>query len=122
MSGRGTRLTFRRLSLKRVLINLIDNALVHGGTGVEVCTYVTRVGAERLLTVSVLDRGPGVEILENDALFSPFIRGDQARSTKGTGLGLAIVKRIADSHGAQVQLLNRVGGGTEARLSFPLSD
>jgi len=105
-----------------VLINLIDNALVHGGKGVEVCTYVNRVGAQRQLTVSVLDRGPGVEILENDALFSPFIRGDQARSTKGTGLGLAIVKRIADSHGARVQLLNRVGGGTEARLSFPLTD
>ena len=115
------RLSLRRLSMKRVLINLIDNALVHGGSGVEVCTYLHNQDGQRLLTVSVLDRGPGVEALENDALFSPFIRGDQARSTKGTGLGLAIVKRIADSHGARVQLLNRVDGGTEARLSFVLA-
>ena len=111
---------FRRLSIKRVLTNLIENALIHGGTGVEVCTYLQQAGPESRLIVSVLDRGPGVEVLEGDALFSPFIRGDQARSTRGTGLGLAIVKRITDSHGASVQLLNRIGGGTEARLSFIL--
>tara|TARA_R110001599_G_scaffold191150_1_gene385903 strand:- start:8819 stop:10120 length:1302 start_codon:yes stop_codon:yes gene_type:complete len=110
----------RRLSMKRVIGNLIDNALHHGGSGIEVCTYVTRAAAQPYLVVSILDRGPGIDPTECEALFTPFTRGDRARTTKGTGLGLAIVKRIAESHGATVQLLNRSGGGTEARLSFPV--
>ncbi|WP_256663692.1 ATP-binding protein [Pseudomonas sp. gcc21] len=112
----------RRLSIKRAITNLIENALKHGGSGVEVCTYETRTGAQRYLVVAVLDRGPGIEPAESESLFTPFTRGDRARSTKGTGLGLAIVKRIADTHGATVQLLNRGGGGTEARLSIPIPD
>ncbi|KKN84760.1 hypothetical protein LCGC14_0285730 [marine sediment metagenome] len=113
-------LPLRRLSIKRVMTNLIENALNHGGSGVEICTYVSRTAAQSYLVVAVLDRGPGIDPTECEALFTPFTRGDRARSTKGTGLGLAIVKRIADSHGATVQLLNRSGGGTEARLSFPV--
>src|SRR5690606_18477405 len=70
--------------------------------------------------VSVLDRGPGIDQSEGADLFTPFIRGDRARSTKDTGLSLAIVKRIADSHGISVPLLNRPGGGTEAQLMIPV--
>ena len=110
----------RRLSMKRVMTNLVDNALNHGGVGVEICTHMTRSANQSYLVVSVLDRGPGIDPTECEALFTPFTRGDRARSTKGTGLGLAIVKRIAEGHGATVQLLNRTGGGTEARLSFPV--
>lgn len=110
----------RRLSMKRVMTNLVENALNHGGSGVEICTHLTRSTNQSYLIVSVLDRGPGIDPTECEALFTPFTRGDRARSTKGTGLGLAIVKRIAEGHGATVQLLNRTGGGTEARLSFPI--
>ena len=110
----------RRLSMKRVIGNLVDNALNHGGAGLEVCTYITRAAAQPYLVVAILDRGPGIDPTECEALFTPFTRGDRARTTKGTGLGLAIVKRIAEGHGATVQLLNRSGGGTEARLSFPV--
>jgi len=114
------RIPLRRLSMKRVMANLIENALTHGRDGIEVCTYVTRAAAKPYLVVAVLDRGPGIDPTECEALFTPFTRGDRARTTKGTGLGLAIVKRIAEAHGATVQLLNRTGGGTEARLSFPI--
>lgn len=114
------KIKLRRLSVKRVMGNLIDNALHHGGSGIEVCTYVTRAAAQPYLVVAVLDRGPGIDPTECESLFMPFTRGDRARTTNGTGLGLAIVKRIAESHGATVQLLNRSGGGTEARLSFPV--
>jgi two-component system osmolarity sensor histidine kinase EnvZ len=114
------KIKLRRLSIKRVMSNLIDNALHHGGSGIEVCTYVTRAAAQPYLVVAVLDRGPGIDPTECESLFVPFTRGDRARTTTGTGLGLAIVKRIAETHGATVQLLNRSGGGTEARLSFPI--
>lgn len=113
-------LALRRLSIKRVLSNLIENALNHGGTGVEICSHLEPSAVQPCVVVSVLDRGPGLGESQGEDLFTPFIRGDLARSTKGTGLGLAIVKRIADSHGISIQLLNRVGGGTEARLRFPV--
>ncbi|WP_328795676.1 ATP-binding protein [Halopseudomonas xiamenensis] len=113
-------LALRRLSIKRLLTNLIENALNHGGTGVEISSHLERSAIQPCVVVSVLDRGPGIDQSEGEDLFTPFIRGDRARSTKGTGLGLAIVKRIADSHGISVQLLNRSGGGTEARLRFPV--
>ncbi|MFA5679022.1 MAG: ATP-binding protein [Pseudomonas sp.] len=113
-------LALRRLSIKRLLTNLVENALNHGGTGVEVTSYLDKRAMQPCVVVSVLDRGPGIDQSEGEDLFTPFIRGDRARSTKGTGLGLAIVKRIADSHGINVQLLNRSGGGTEARVSIPV--
>lgn len=113
-------LALRRLSVKRLLTNLVENALNHGVTGVEVTSHLEQGVVQPCVVVSVLDRGPGVDQSKGEDLFTPFIRGDRARSTKGTGLGLAIVKRIADSHGISVQLLNRSGGGTEARLCFPL--
>ncbi|SDT10086.1 Osmolarity sensor protein envZ [Halopseudomonas litoralis] len=113
-------LLLRRLSIKRLLTNLLENALNHGGTGVEISSHLEPSAIQPCVVVSVLDRGPGIDQSEGEDLFTPFIRGDRARSTKGTGLGLAIVKRIADSHGISVQLLNRAGGGTEARLLFPV--
>lgn len=114
-------LALRRLSVKRMLTNLVENALNHGLTGVEVTSHLDRSALQPCVVVSVLDRGPGFDQTKGEDLFTPFIRGDRARSTKGTGLGLAIVKRIADSHGISVRLLNRSGGGTEARLCFPVA-
>ena len=51
----------------------------------------------------------------------PFARGDSARGGPGgAGLGLAIVERIARAHGASFELLPRTGGGTIARVCWPL--
>ncbi|MHA5867632.1 two-component system sensor histidine kinase AmgS, partial [Pseudomonas aeruginosa] len=106
----------RRVSMKRLLGNLIDNALNHGGGSVEVASYVAGESAAPYVVLSVLDRGQGIDPAEVDSIFNPFIRGDKARGGKGTGLGLAIVKRIAAQHGGSVELRNRDGGGLEARV------
>lgn len=110
----------RRVSMKRLLGNLIGNALNHGGSGVEVASYVADGGVAPYIVMSVLDRGAGIDPQELDSIFNPFIRGDKARGGKGTGLGLAIVKRIAAQHGGSVELRNREGGGVEARVCLPL--
>ncbi|WP_373387010.1 ATP-binding protein [Pseudomonas alcaligenes] len=110
----------RRVSLKRLLVNLLDNALRYGGKGVEVAAYVSGDSAAPYVVLSVLDRGPGIAPAEMGEIFNPFIRGDRARGGKGTGLGLAIVKRIAALHGGSVELRNRSGGGLEARICLPL--
>jgi two-component system osmolarity sensor histidine kinase EnvZ len=110
----------RRVSIKRLLVNLLDNALRYGGQGVEVVANVAGDESAPYVVLSVLDRGPGIAAEEMGEIFNPFIRGDRARGGKGTGLGLAIVKRIAALHGGSVELRNRSGGGLEARICLPL--
>lgn len=110
----------RRVSIKRLLTNLIENALRYGNNGVEVAAYVAGDHSAPYVVLSVLDRGQGIDPAELGDIFNPFIRGDRARGGKGTGLGLAIVKRIAAQHGGSVELRNRSGGGLEARVCLPL--
>jgi two-component system osmolarity sensor histidine kinase EnvZ len=110
----------RRVSMKRLLNNLIGNAMHHAGDGVEVAAYVSGDSGAPYVVLSVLDRGMGIDPSELEGIFNPFTRGDRARSGKGTGLGLAIVKRIAAMHGGNVELRNRSGGGLEARVRLPL--
>lgn len=110
----------RRVSIKRLLINLVNNALNYSHDKVEVTTYLANKHKSPYVVLSVLDRGPGIPENEIMAVFNPFMRGNQARSGKGSGLGLAIVKRIVEQHGGHIELLNRVGGGLEARVSLPI--
>ena len=108
-------LMLKPLAIQRLLTNLVDNALRHGGTEVEVQT----ARDDGRVCLSVLDRGPGIPEQESERMLQPFTRLDDARSTSGSGLGLAIVDRIARLHGASVRLLARAGGGLEARVEFP---
>jgi two-component system, OmpR family, osmolarity sensor histidine kinase EnvZ len=110
----------RRVSMKRLLANLIGNAMHHAGDAVEVAAYVSGDSGAPYVVLSVMDRGLGIDPSELEGIFNPFTRGDRARSGKGTGLGLAIVKRIAAMHGGNVELRNRSGGGLEARVRLPL--
>lgn len=110
----------RRVSIKRLLGNLVQNALRHGGEQVEVAAYVAGDQGAPYVVLSVLDRGAGIDPAEMGEIFNPFTRGDRARGGSGTGLGLAIVKRIAAQHGGSVELRNRPGGGLEARVCLPL--
>ncbi len=110
------RLQMNELAMQRLLTNLIDNGLRHGGPEVEIET-ASENGRVRL---SVLDRGPGVPPAEAERMLQPFTRLNEARSTSGSGLGLAIVDRIARQHGGSISLLARAGGGLEARVELPV--
>ncbi|HUO45033.1 MAG TPA: ATP-binding protein [Burkholderiales bacterium] len=114
--GELPRLPLKPLAMQRLLTNLIDNALRHGGAPVEVETALDG-GKVRL---SVFDRGPGIPETETERMLQPFTRLDAARSTSGSGLGLAIVDRIAQLHHGSVRLLARDGGGLEARVELPV--
>jgi two-component system osmolarity sensor histidine kinase EnvZ len=104
----------REVAVRRLLANLIDNALRYGGKEVEVAT--SRSGEKILLSVS--DRGPGIRSMEPDELLKPFAREDASRNKPGTGLGLTIVDRIARAHGGNVSLRNRRGGGLQVIASL----
>lgn len=109
-------LPLRPLAMQRLVKNLLDNALRHGGPPVEVTTGVEDGKA----VIEVLDRGPGIPPGEVERMLQPFTRLDTARSGAGTGLGLAIVERIARLHGGGVHLLPREGGGLRVRVELPL--
>lgn len=109
-------LMLRPLAAQRLVDNLIQNAIKHGGGEILVRTSV----APREIRLAVLDRGPGIPAGDIARLKEPFTRRDEARSGRsGAGLGLAIVARIAKAHGASFDLAPRAGGGLEATVAFP---
>jgi two-component system, OmpR family, osmolarity sensor histidine kinase EnvZ len=106
------------LALRRVLTNLLANALRYGdGKPVDITYDCDKEG----VTIQIMDRGPGIPAKHSEAVFRPFYRLEQSRSseTGGSGLGLAIVRQLADTNGWQVQLMPRPGGGTNAVLTIP---
>lgn len=110
-------LPLRALAMQRLIQNVVENALRHGGGAAEI---VTGVNGRRAF-VEVLDRGPGIPETEAEQMLQPFTRLDSARGGPGTGLGLAIVDRIARAHGGTVRLLPRDGGGLRVRVELPLT-
>jgi two-component system osmolarity sensor histidine kinase EnvZ len=109
-------LPLRELAVERCISNLVNNALRHAKTPVEVETGVDAAHA----VISVLDRGPGIPATDIERMLRPFTRLDAARSQSGSGLGLAIVDRIARMHGGRAELGARPGGGLAARVRLPL--
>jgi two-component system osmolarity sensor histidine kinase EnvZ len=105
------------LALKRIVTNLLENALRYGK---EVALRHRRDEQNGHTVIEVLDRGPGIPAGERQAVFRPFYRLEQSRSsdTGGSGLGLSIVRQLAKANGCRVELLPREGGGTVARLSL----
>lgn len=104
--------------LKRILQNLIDNALKYA------CDVEVQVGqTKEALVIAVCDRGPGIPQDALERVFEPFHRLETSRNpaTGGSGLGLSIARNIAQSMGGDVTLRNREGGGLEARLVLPRS-
>lgn len=110
----GHSITTRPNALRRVLINLIDNALKFS-TQVELSAGE---GEDGRIIIQVLDNGPGIPEAELEAVFQPFYRVEASRNrdTGGTGLGLAIARQLAQAMNASLSLHNRTAGGLEARL------
>jgi two-component system osmolarity sensor histidine kinase EnvZ len=117
-AGAAAKVRLRPLSFQRLLGNLVDNALRHGGGDVEV--HTGRLDDTRA-HVTVLDRGPGIPESERARMLEPFQRIGSARTDPGSGLGLAIVDRIARLHGGGVTLDGREGGGLKVRVELPIT-
>ncbi|MDR0246312.1 MAG: HAMP domain-containing histidine kinase [Burkholderia sp.] len=104
-------------ALRRVLVNLIDNALRYGGD-VRLCV---RVDARRVM-LTVVDSGPGIVPAELEAVFTPWYRAPQTSArAPGSGLGLAIARRLTRAMQGELQLNNRSTGGLEAKVTLPLA-
>lgn len=113
--GPDCRVRARPLALRRIVANLVDNAVRYGDSQPIDIEYETLGDA---VEVRILDRGPGIPPASLEAVFQPFHRLDPSRSSRtgGSGLGLAIVRQIALANEWSVWLSPRAGGGTVAHV------
>ncbi len=109
-----------RLELERVVGNLVDNALRHARSRVDLGFRRTA----REVVLSVADDGAGVPAAERERVFDRFARLDEARDrdSGGTGLGLAIVRELVRRRGGDIRLGDSSYGGLLAQVRFPSED
>ncbi|MBT9512264.1 MAG: two-component sensor histidine kinase, partial [Acidovorax sp.] len=109
----------RPQALRRLLCNLVDNALKFAGAA----ELTLEAGAQGQWLVRVLDHGPGIPPAELSAVLQPYVRLEDSRNrgTGGTGLGLAIANELAQALGGRLVLGPRADGaqGLEARVELP---
>lgn len=107
----------RPVALGRAFGNLVDNAMRYAGAA--------RIGLDRrdgFAEITIDDDGPGIAPDRLEAMFEPFVRGEDSRSldTGGAGLGLSIARNIVVAHGGTIAMKNRQTGGLRVTVSLPL--
>jgi len=105
----------RPVAMKRALRNVVENAVAYGHRAN--VTAECKHGEARIV---VEDEGPGIPVTEMEKVFKPFVRLEQSRNkdTGGVGLGLAIARSVIRSHGGDILLQNRHGGGLRVTITF----
>jgi signal transduction histidine kinase len=117
IGGRNTTVLGDRLALRRVISNLVDNALAYG--------KVARIGLESnndCVTLLVDDEGPGVPPEQRQRILEPFVRLEHSRSrrTGGAGLGLAVARSLVEAHDGTISIGAAPGGGARLMVRLPL--
>lgn len=130
----------RPLSIKRLIINLVNNANRYGKPPIYLSATIVPTfieteivvdedvisesdmnkEAQEQLVICVRDCGDGVAEDQLERIMQPFERGETARTTQGSGLGLAIVNRIAGLHHGKVEATNHPHGGLQVCVRIPL--
>ena len=111
--------------IRQILTNLVGNAVKFTRSG-EICisaSWAEGGDGRGILSVDVLDSGPGIPAAALSNLFVPFAQADSSTSRRfgGTGLGLAISSRLASGMGGNLRAENRHEGGARLSLSLPLA-
>jgi two-component system sensor histidine kinase KdpD len=102
--------------LERIVVNLVDNALRHGGGGT---VEVSATAGGRSAKLAVVDHGPGLDAAQREELFRPFAR--LRDSGPGVGLGLAVAKGFAEAMDGALVADASPGGGLTMRVRIPVA-
>jgi signal transduction histidine kinase len=102
-----------RQRMEQALVNLLVNA--RQASPPDAPIDLVFVADERTLSITVRDRGPGIDPVDRERIFQPFYTG----RTQGTGLGLALVKRIVEGHGGTVSVERHAEGGALFSIVLP---
>ena len=108
------------LLLEQVFINLLENAARYTAPGTPIA--VRAWAEDGAVVVEVSDRGPGVPLGEEEAVFRKFYRGGASGTLPagGAGLGLTICRGIIAAHGGRIWVESPRGGGAAFRFTLPL--
>jgi signal transduction histidine kinase len=106
-------------ALRRVLQNLIGNAIKYGAEGRWVGVRASRAGDR--ISIAVADRGRGISPSDQARIFEPFYRAAEvvAARIQGAGLGLSLVRRIVEAHGGSIDVRSVPGAGSEFIVHLP---
>lgn len=107
----------RRLSLRRAITNLIDNALKYAGSA-----ELKLIPTSKEISIEVTDDGPGIPDHKLKDVLEPFVRIETSRNrdTGGMGLGLSIARSIALAHGGALHISNAENRGVRAVITLPV--
>jgi signal transduction histidine kinase len=107
--------------IEQVLINLLGNAVKYAppGTRVEIAVRGGIFDGRPCAEVSVSDEGPGVNPIDRQRIFEPYVRTGEAAEEGGLGLGLALCKRIIEAHGGAIRVEPRPTGGSRFVFFLP---
>jgi two-component system sensor histidine kinase KdpD len=102
-----------------VLVQLLENAAKYSPAASPIC--ITAERNDGMVTVSVADRGPGIDDFEQALIFDKFYRGKNQRyRVQGTGLGLAIAKAVVEAHGGSIGVISQPEHGSVFYFSVPV--
>jgi two-component system, OmpR family, sensor histidine kinase KdpD len=105
--------------IKEVLVHLIENAAKYSPADAPI--RITAEAKGSTLTISIADRGPGIDDFEQSLVFEKFYRGRNQRvRVHGTGMGLAICKAIVEAHGGRLGVTSQLGHGSVFYFSLPV--
>jgi nitrogen fixation/metabolism regulation signal transduction histidine kinase len=102
--------------MRRVLINLIDNAIEAMNRAGTITIETSHDAANKFVRLIVADNGPGIPDSERDKLFLPYY----STKGRGSGLGLAIVRRIVAEHGGSIEVSDNAPRGTRFTIELPV--
>ncbi len=103
--------------LRRVLANLLDNAVKYGGVAGRI--RLSARAENGLVEIAVEDDGPGVAAEDLPRIFDRLYRSERVRDHSGLGLGLSLVKALVEAQGGTVEADNRAGGGARFVVRLP---
>lgn len=106
-----------RLALRRVVANLVDNALLYGKAA-----HLSVDANNEFVTLLVDDEGPGIPAHQREHILEPFVRLEDSRNrrTGGAGLGLAVARSLVEAHEGMISIDDAPGGGARLRVRLPL--
>ena len=104
--------------LAQALSNLVDNAIKYTPRGGAIALNVET--ADKDITITVSDTGPGIPESDRERVKGRFVRLDDARTQAGSGLGLALVEAVANLHGGQLELDESALGASGLKASLSL--
>jgi two-component system sensor histidine kinase KdpD len=105
--------------IKEVLVHLLENAAKYSPDDAPI--RITAEAKNRFVTLSIADRGPGIDDFEQSLVFEKFYRGRNQRvQVHGTGMGLAICKAIVEGHGGRIGVTSQLGHGSVFYFSLPV--